>query len=101
MGIPSLCRRRRNDPSPKLMPSLCFESHCTKSTAKKADKPEEVDGRFFSIVSLKISNLNIIMSGEVDCASSKHFGQSADHSLLIHISSRGGASPAAQLGGLP
>jgi len=67
MGMPS---HSRYDPGPDITLSYCFEELCAHSTAKKPH------GTFFSIVTRKIGELNIIMAGEVDCSTSTHYNQS-------------------------
>ena len=74
MGMPS---RNCHDPSPNVTLSYCFEELCAHSTAEKPH------GTFYSVVSRKIGNLNVIMAGEVDCSTSMPYCQPIVDSPLI------------------
>ena len=74
------------DSTPDTTPSYCFEELCTNSTAQKPH------GTFYSVVSRRIGELDIIMAGEVDCSTSMHSDQSVDNNL-ISISYRHGTQP--------
>jgi len=50
----------------------CFEKACTQP---KTEKPH---GTFFSVVRRKISDLTVIMAGEIDCSKGMHSDQSVD-----------------------
>ena len=70
--------RSRHDPGPDITLSYCFEELCARSTAEKPH------GTFFSVVTRKIGELNIIMAGEVDCSTSMHYNQTVvDRSLTL------------------
>lgn len=71
----------RHDPGTNIALSYCFEELCARSTAEKPH------GTFFSVVTRKIGELNVIMAGEVDCSLSMHYDQSiVDSSLTPHSS---------------
>ena len=75
MGIPS---HSRHDPGSNITLSYCFEELCAHSTAEKPH------GTFYSVVSRRIGELNIIMAGEVDCSTSTHRDQSVfDNPLTL------------------
>jgi len=76
-----------HDPGTNATLSYCFEELCAHSTAEK------LHGTFFSVVTRKIGELNVIMAGEVDCSLSMHYYESAVDRLLTSIPRRYGAPP--------
>ena len=60
----------RHDSGTEIALSYCFEELCARSMAEKPH------GTFFSVVTRKIGELNVIMAGEVDCSTSTCYGSS-------------------------
>jgi len=77
----------RHDPGTDVALSYCFEELCARSTAKKPH------GTFFSVVTRKVGELNVIMAGEVDCSLSMRYDQSVSNCSLTSTLRRQGAPP--------